>query len=170
MKQSVKMKSVFYIVLFIVFLSTAGGCISEQDLYGNWYSPQDYGDRREIVTPDYAVTFCAPEKYSPKSDVIKASYHVRNYYLFLRVENTSGLIDNVYNIFGFTLRDHTRYWLGFIPIFGFQYSYKIPDEEMLLFLQKYKFTRKQVLDDSILTDSGYVPDHSAPTLMDHLKE
>ena len=159
--------SIFRLCICNIIVLSPCGCISTQDLYGNWYFPQGHVDRRKIITKNYAVTFST---YNNKNCVTKAHYDVKNYKLFLRVKNTSGLVDNVFNIFGFVLRDHTRYWLGIIPIFGFQYSYKIPDEEMLLFLQKYKFTRKQVLDDPILTDSGYVPDHSAPTLMDHPKE
>ena len=145
------------------------GCISKQDLYGNWYSPQGYGDSRKIITEKYAVTFCTPNKYDKKG-IVKAHYDVQNYGLYLRVKNSSGLTDNVFNIFGFLLRDHTRYWLGFIPIFGFQYSYKISDKEMLDFLQKYHFTKQQVFDKPILTKSEFIPDHSAPPLMDKIKK
>lgn len=161
------MKRDFYIILFAVLLLTTCGCISTQDLYGNWYSPQGYGDSRKIITKNYAVTF---GKYNNKNIVTKANYDVKNYYLLLRVKNTAGLVDNVFTIFGFVLRDSTRYWLGFIPIFGFQYSYKISDKEMLIYLEKYKFTRKQVINKPILTKHGFVADHSVPPLMNNIKE
>ncbi|MBR2428071.1 MAG: hypothetical protein IKB16_15165 [Lentisphaeria bacterium] len=164
------MKRDFYIILFAVLLLTTCGCISTQDLYGNWYFPQGHVDRRKIITKNYAVTFSASGRHNNKNCVTKAHYDVKNYKLFLRVKNTSGLVDNVFNIFGFVLRDHTRYWLGIIPIFGFQYSYKISDKEMLLYLQKYKFTRDQVMDKPILTNSGFVTDHSVPPLMNNIKE
>ena len=159
------MRKSFYILVFILCSAVNSGCISKQDLYGNWYSSQGYGDRRKIITEKYAVTFCAPNKYDKKR-IVKAHYDVQNYGLYLRVKNSSGLTDNVFNIFGFLLRDHTRSWLGFIPIFGFQYSYKISDKEMLDFLQKYHFAKQQVIDKPILTKSEFIPDHSAPPLMD----
>ena len=154
-------------LILIILSAVNSGCISKQDLYGNWYSPQGYGDRRKIITEKYAVTFCAPNKYDKKR-IVKAHYDVQNYGLYLRVKNSSGLTDNVFNFFGFLLRDHTRYWLGFIPISGFQYSYKISDKEMLDFLQKYHFTKQQVIDQPILTKREFIPDHSAPQLLDKL--
>ena len=160
------MRKSFYILIFVLLSGVNSGCITKQDLYGNWYSPQAYGDSRKTITEKYAVTFV---KYDAKNRIVKAHYDVKNHGLFLRVKNTSGLVDNVYNIFGFLLIDRTRYWLGFIPISGFQYSYKISDEEMLDFLKKYNFTKEQVIDKPILFKNGKeIPDHSVPPLLDKL--
>ena len=101
-------KNICRALVLIILSAVNSGCISKQDLYGNWYSPQGYGERRKIITEKYAVTFCAPNKYDKKR-IVKAHYDVQNYGLYLRVKNSSGLTDNVFNFFGFLLRDHTRY-------------------------------------------------------------
>ena len=162
------------ILLLTVVSAIVSGCISKDDLCGNWYCPQGYGDSRVIFTDNYAVTFGAPGKHDEKNFVGKWHYDVKNYGLFLRVKCSTGFTDHVFNIFGFKLRDQSNYWLGFIPVLGFQYSYKISDEEMLRFLRKYKFSAKDVMDKPIMmrqyNTTEFVVDSSFPTLMQKLQE
>lgn len=162
------------IILLLTFcvpcVHIQSSCVSEKDLYGNWYSPQAYEDSRQICTDRYILTLSPPDKYKKDYLISKSSYEVGNYGLFLRLKHPSEHIDNVFNLFGFVISDRTTYWLGFIPILGFQYSYKISDEEMREYLRKYKFSGKQVLDVPIRRPPAcvaeYEPDHSAPAIME----
>lgn len=160
-----------FCVLCVLLMSS---CVSEKDLYGNWYSPQAYSDSRKICTDRYILTLSPPDKDNKSFIISKSSYEIDDYGLLMRLKHPSGHIDNIFSLFGFLISDHTCYWLGFIPILGFQYSYKISDEEMLDYLRKYKFSEKQVVDVPIRQPPScvlnYEPDHSAPVIMKGLTE
>ncbi|MBQ9336359.1 MAG: hypothetical protein IJS14_03560 [Lentisphaeria bacterium] len=147
------------------------GCISKSDLYGNWKFGHHESELRKICTENYYLFLWPPGKGRKQPLIAKDAYEVRNYGLFLRVHRM-GTIDNVYNFFGFVVCDHTNYWLGFIPLLGFQYSRKISDLEMLEYLQKYQFTPDRVIDVPVSHwRSGQketTPDHSVPALMEQL--
>ena len=170
-----KMRKIILLLTFCVLcVLMMSSCVSEKELYGNWYSPQACEDTRQICTVRYILTLSPPDKYKQDYLISKSSYEVGNYGLFLRLKHPSEHIDNVFNLFGFVIADRTSYWLGFIPVLGFQYSYKISDEEMLDYLRKYKFSEKQVLDVPIRRPPAsvlnYEPDHSAPDIMKGLPE
>ena len=51
-------------------------CVSEKDLYGNWYCPQTCEDSRQICTDRYILTLSPPDKYKKDYLVSKSSYEV----------------------------------------------------------------------------------------------
>ena len=73
------MRKSFYILVFVLLSYVNSGCISKQDLYGNWYSPQAYGDSRKIITEKYAVTFV---KYDAKNRIVEINLFIIQYSCF----------------------------------------------------------------------------------------
>ena len=158
-------------VAFLITCLTCG-CISKSDIYGNWKFLQSDSNVQKIYTRDYVLSLTPPSTNRKYPLISKHYYEVKHFGLFLRLY-TSYSIDNIFNIFGYIICDHTRYWLGFIPILGFQFSYKISDAEMLVFLQENRFSRDKVIDIPIsryrFGRTEKISDHSVPPLMEKLK-
>lgn len=161
------MKGFFLSNICFFAICTLCACISNEDLYGNWCMI----DSPVIAIIDKSYRFYASPLYPPyfgRSG--KHRYTVKNYGILLRIEH-GGHCWNAFNLLGFKMIDQTNYWLGFIPILGFRFSYKISDEKVLEYLKKYEVDYDKTLNQPIYVfPNGKYPDHSVPAIIEKLKK